>query len=111
MPPEIGAFLGSLTVRRIPNTRLLEVSFESTDPVWAAKALNAHLDKFKEQNAKSRNDAIKSASTWLQDELNELSIKVRDSENARIAYERNNQIWNVDDKNDKRMSPPSGSRI
>ncbi len=101
VPPEIGAFLGSLTVRRIPNTRLLEVSFESTDPVWAAKALNAHLNKFKDQNAKSHNDAIKSASTWLQDELKELSIKVRDSENARIAYERNNQIWNVDDKNDK----------
>ncbi len=36
-PPEIGAFLGSLGVRRIPNSRLMEVSFESTDPQLAAK--------------------------------------------------------------------------
>lgn len=101
LPPAIGAFLGSLMVKRIPNTRLLEVSFESTNPNLAALILNQHLRNFQSQNAKSHNDAIKSASTWLQDELKELSIKVRDSENARIEYERNNQIWNVDDKNDK----------
>ena len=101
LPPAVGAFLGSLTVKRIPNTRLLEVSFESTNPNLAALILNQHLKNFQSQNAKSHNDAIKSASTWLQDELKELSIKVRDSENARIEYERNNQIWNVDDKNDK----------
>jgi polysaccharide biosynthesis transport protein len=33
--------------------------------------------------------------------LDELSVKVRRSEDARIEYERNNQIWTVDDKSDK----------
>src|SRR5215468_9176823 len=32
LPPEIAAFLGSLAVRRIPSSRLLTVSFGSTDP-------------------------------------------------------------------------------
>ncbi len=99
LPPEIGAFLGSLTVRRIPNTRLMEVSFESTDPGMAAQILNAHLKNFIEENYKSRYEATAKASTWLQEELNELSTKVRRSEDARIEYERNNQIWTVDDKN------------
>jgi polysaccharide biosynthesis transport protein len=101
LPPEIGAFLGSLTVRRVPNTRLMEVSFESTKPIKAAEILNAHLRNYIEDNYKSRYEATESASKWLQEELQELGEKVRKSEDARIQYERNNQIWAVDDKNDK----------
>ena len=101
VPPEIGAFLGSLTVRRVPNTRLMEVSFESTDPRVAAQILNAHLKNYIEENYKSRYEATAKASAWLQEELTELSEKVRKSEDARIQYERNYQIWAVDDKNDK----------
>src|SRR5450755_1932487 len=36
-PPELAEFLGSLSVRRVPTSRLLDVSFESTDPVLAAR--------------------------------------------------------------------------
>ncbi len=101
LPSEIGAFLGSLTVRRIPNTRLLEVGYESTDPQMAARVLNAHLDNYIEQNYTSRYEESKRASNWLEGELDALSVKVRRSEDARIEYERNNQIWTVDDKNDR----------
>ena len=98
LPPEIGAFLGSLSVKRIPNTRIVEVTFESTNPQLAAELLNAHLENYIEQNYKSRYESTADASKWLQTELNELSVKVRRSEDARIEYERNNQIWSVDDK-------------
>jgi len=97
LPPEVGAFLGSLSVRRIPNTRLLEVTFESTDPQAAAETLNRHLRNYIEQNYKAKYDATTAASKFLEDELSELSVKVRRSEDARIAYERNNQIWTVDE--------------
>jgi capsular exopolysaccharide synthesis family protein len=99
LPPEIGAFLGSLSVKRIPNTRLMEVTFESTSPQLAAQILNAHLENYIEQNYKSRYEATTDASKWLQSELDGLSIKVRRSEDARIEYERTNQIWTLDDKN------------
>ena len=99
LPPEIGAFLSSLSVRRIPNTRLVEVTFESTNPQLAAELLNAHLENYIRQNYESRYKETTDASQWLQSELDELSVKVRRSEDARIEYERNNQIWNVDDKN------------
>ncbi len=97
-PPEIAAFLGSLTVRRIPNSRLMEVSFESTDPQLAARILNSHLNNYILQNFQSKYDATTQASKWLAGELDELRVKVERSENARIEYERQNQIWTVDDK-------------
>jgi capsular exopolysaccharide synthesis family protein len=97
-PPEISAFLSSLSVRRVPNSRLMEVSFESTDPRLAARMVNAHLETYIEQNYRRSYEATTQASRWLAGQLDELKIKVEKSENARIEYERQNQIWTVDDK-------------
>jgi capsular exopolysaccharide synthesis family protein len=97
-PPEVAAFLGSLNVRRVPSSRLMEVSYESTDPVLAARILNAHLDNFKAQNIQSRYEATLEATRFLTSQLNELKLTVKQSEDARINYERQNQIWSVDDK-------------
>ncbi|MGA2484046.1 MAG: polysaccharide biosynthesis tyrosine autokinase [Candidatus Acidiferrales bacterium] len=97
-PPELGAFLGSLSVKRVPNSRLLDVSFESTDPQLAARVVNTHIENYIEQNFRSRYEATTQASSWLANQLNELKIKVEKSEDARLAYERQNQIWAVDEK-------------
>lgn len=97
-PPELSEFLGSLSVKRVPNSRLLDVSFESTDPKLAAQIVNTHVQDFIEENFRSRYDATVQASTWLAGQLNELKVKVEKSEDARLAYERQNQIWELDDK-------------
>jgi len=97
-PPELGAFLGSLGVKRVANSRLMDVTFESTDPQFAARIVNEHIKNFQDQNIRSRYDETTRATTWLHDELDELKIKVQESEDKRIAYERKNQIWTLDDK-------------
>ena len=97
-PPELATFLGSLSVRRVPNSRLLDVTFESTDAQLAARVVNAHIENFKEDNFRSRYQAIAQASSWLSDQLDDLKLKVQHSEDARIEYERKNQIWELDDK-------------
>ncbi len=97
-PPELGAFLGSLGIKRVPNSRLLDVSFEATDPQFAARIVNEHIKNFQEQNIRSRYDETTRATAWLRNELDELKITVQESEDKRIAYERKNQIWTLDDK-------------
>jgi polysaccharide biosynthesis transport protein len=97
-PPELGAFLGSLSVKRVPNSRLMDISFEATSPELAAQIVNAHVRNFIDQNRRSHYDATNSATTWLTDQLDELKIKVKNSEDARLDYERKNQIWQLDDK-------------
>ncbi len=97
-PPELAAFLGNLSVKRVPNSRLMDVSFESTDPQLAARTVNAHIATYIEQNYRSKYEATSQASDWLADQLRDFKIKVQKSEDARIAYERQNQIWTLDDK-------------
>src|SRR5580658_980476 len=97
-PPELGAFLGALTVKRVPNSRLMDISFEATSPELAAQVVNAHIRNYIDQNRRSHYDATTAATTWLTDQLDELKIKVKNSEDARLDYERKNQIWEVDDK-------------
>jgi polysaccharide biosynthesis transport protein len=99
-PAILGAFLGSLSVRRVPNSRLIEVKFEAQDAQLAAQVVNTHLQNYIEQNFRSKYDATTQASNWLSSELEELRIKVEKSEDARIAYERQNQIWQIDEKQD-----------
>jgi polysaccharide biosynthesis transport protein len=95
-PPELGGFLGSLSVKRVPNSRLMDVSFESTSPLLAAQVVNAHIKNFIDQNFQSHYEATTRASTWLTDQLSELKLRVEKSEDARITYERQNQIWALD---------------
>jgi len=97
-PPELGAFLGSLSVKRVPQSRLLDVTFESTNPELGAQILNAHLENFMKDNLQSQYDASARATGWLQGQLSELKVKVQNSEAARLAYERQHQIWELDDK-------------
>lgn len=97
-PPELGAFLGSLSVRRVPNSRLMDVSFESTDPQLAARVVNAHISTYVLRNYATQFDSTSKATAWLTNQLEDLKRKVQKSEDARIAYERQNQIWTLDDK-------------
>jgi succinoglycan biosynthesis transport protein ExoP len=99
-PAILGAFLSRLSVKRVPNSRLIDVKFEAENAQLAAQVVNTHLQNYKEQNFRSKYDATTEASTWLAAELEELRLKVEKSEDARIAYERENQIWQIDEKQD-----------
>jgi polysaccharide biosynthesis transport protein len=99
-PAILGAFLGRLAVKRVPQSRLIEVHFEAEDPQLAAQVVNTHLQNYVEENFRSKYDATTQASNWLSAELEELRIKVEKSEDARIAYQRENQIWQIDEKQD-----------
>ena len=97
-PMVLDDFLDRLGVRRIRNSRLLEVQFEAHDPKLAAKVVNSHLVNFVEHNFQTRYDSTVQASNWLATQLDELKITVEKSEDSVVAYERENQIWAIDEK-------------
>src|SRR5262249_43961656 len=90
--PIIDAYLGSLTVRPIRQARLVEVSFESSNPQLAADVINAHAKYYKEQNLQFKWDATQDASNFLQEQLGTLRANLEKAEDKLQAYSREKQI-------------------
>jgi succinoglycan biosynthesis transport protein ExoP len=99
-PGILSAFLGRMSIKRIPNSNLLQVSFESQDPQLAAMVVNKHLQNFIDLNYRTHYESAKRASDWLEEQLADFKSRVEKSEDARLAYERQNQIWTVSEGQD-----------
>ncbi len=94
----LGIFRDSLKVDRVPNSRLIEVKFESTDPRLASRGANALVSNYIEDNFRQKYDATRQASGWMEQQLDELKAKVEKSQTALVNYERQYNIVNVGDK-------------
>ena len=94
----VGAFMGSLTVDPIRNSRLVRVLFDSPDRQLAADALNALAQNFIAVNLERRYDASSYAKTFLEEQLAQTKARLEDSERALVDYQRDQQIINVDEK-------------
>jgi capsular exopolysaccharide synthesis family protein len=94
----IGGFKGGLHVALLNNSRLIEVSYESVDPDLAARVANTLISNHVEQNFRSRYDATRQASVWMEQQLDELKAKVEKNQQALVDYEREYSIANIGDK-------------
>jgi capsular exopolysaccharide synthesis family protein len=86
-----------LVVNRVINTRLVEVSFTSHDPLLAAKVTNAAVDLFIDRNFKTRYQATIQASEWLSGQLSDLRQKVERTNQALVDYQKKNGIVDIDE--------------
>src|ERR1700691_3981350 len=71
-PPELAAFLGSLGVKRVPNSRLMDISFEAISPELAAQVVNAHIRDYIDQNRRSHYDLADGSARRAQDQGQDL---------------------------------------
>jgi polysaccharide biosynthesis transport protein len=94
----VAKFHGSLQINSIPRTRLLEIRFSSSDPSLAAKAVNAVIDTYIEQNYKTRLDATMRTSDWLAQQLTELQTRVEESQEKLVRYQKEHGILGIDEK-------------
>lgn len=94
----LARFRGGLQIEPIPRTRMLEIRFLSTDASLTAKLVNTLIDTYIEQNFKTRLDAITRTSAWLGQQLSELQMKVEESQEKLVRYQREHGILGIDDK-------------
>ena len=94
----IQAFRGHLRVQLMKDSRMIEVTYDSTDPQLAARAANALVNNYSEYNFHQKYDATRQASGWMEGQLDELKAKVEKSQQAMVDYERQNLIVNIGDK-------------
>jgi capsular exopolysaccharide synthesis family protein len=99
-------FKVGLAVDPIKDSRLLAVSYESTNAEMAASIVNQLIENYKESNFQERDEFTRRASSGMEHKLEEMKTQVEKSQQALIDYERQNLIVNVGDKetiNDQRL--------
>lgn len=84
----IGRASDSLKVRAQPNTRLVEISCDSTNPQLAADFANTLTAEFIEQNLDARWKSSQHTGEWLTRQLEDLKIKLEKSEESLQDYAR-----------------------
>ena len=88
----IDGFEASLKVKEVENSRLIAITFTSTDPVRAAEIANQIVAEYKSYLLSSNYNSSNDVSVWLGEKLKELSDKVTKSEQAVAEYERTHNL-------------------
>ncbi len=88
----------NLHVTLIPNTRIIEIHYNSTDPQLAANAVNTLAATYVEQNFKTKFESTMQASDWLSKQLVDLQMKVETSQEKLVRYQKEHEILGTDEK-------------
>jgi uncharacterized protein involved in exopolysaccharide biosynthesis len=93
----IQAFLQHLTITPVRSSRLVDVKFQSTDPVLAASVANALSEAYIDRILKFKLTTSKEAADWLANQLSDQKARVEESEKLVQQYrEQNSALSNED---------------
>jgi uncharacterized protein involved in exopolysaccharide biosynthesis len=82
----VGKFLSGYSVEPIRNSRLVDLSFESTDPVLAAAVANAIAKAYIVHTMEQRSSKSSEAKDFLAKQIDEQKTKLEESEQALQQY-------------------------
>lgn len=96
--PYVNVLRNKLTVETLPETNILEISFEHTDPTLTAAIVNTAANNFVSRSFERRTSNFSSTSDWLDRSTRELRAKVQQAEQAVADYTKRNGIFSTDGK-------------
>lgn len=93
----VGTLIRSVTISPVRGSRIVKISFDHTIPAIAQKISNGYADAFIADNLDRRYDATSYARKFLEERLQQLKVKLEDSERQVVQYAEKNGIINLDD--------------
>lgn len=78
----VGALRGGLNLRPVGTSRVVDISFTSTNPRLAARIVNTVADQYIVDQLEAKLQATRSATDWLSGRVEELQDRVRAAEDA-----------------------------
>ena len=87
-----------LSVTPVANSRLVRINFDSIDPKFAQRASNAVADAFIANNLEHRLGSSSYAKGYLEDRLQEMKLKLEDSERKLVEVAQKEQIVGTGDQ-------------
>jgi polysaccharide biosynthesis transport protein len=94
----VGAFLSRVAVEPVRDSRLVDITFRSLNPEFAAQATNTLMDEYVDQNLAAKLHTSQATLDWLQTELGKQQQKVEESERALAEYREKQNAMSLDDK-------------
>ncbi len=98
LAPYVNVLKSKLKVESLPESTILEVSFEHTDKELAAAIVNTAVDNFMNRSWSNRTEKFTGTSDWLERSTRELKSKVSQAEAALGDYTTRNGIDTPDGK-------------
>ena len=81
-----------LSISPVPNSNLVRISFDSPSPEWTQRIANGAADSYVTSNLERRYGATAYARNFLKERLEELKLKLEDSEKALVAYAEEKEL-------------------
>jgi succinoglycan biosynthesis transport protein ExoP len=94
----VSSFIGRVEVQPVRGSHLVDVTFTSQDPKFAATAANALVDEYVDQNLQVKLQSTQGMLDWLERELAGQQKKVEDSERGLAQYRERENALSLDEK-------------
>ena len=99
-----GRVLGGLSVTPVRSSSIVQLSFDSPNPQLAKKVVDAVADGFITVNLERRYESSAYARTFLEERLQQLKIKLEESEKESVAYAEAKGIVTTGDSSNQTLS-------
>ncbi len=94
----VSSFIGRVEVQPVRGSHLVDVTFTSQVPKFAATAANALVDEYVDQNLQVKLQSTQGMLDWLERELAGQQKKVEDSERGLAQYRERENALSLDEK-------------
>ena len=94
----VGRVVANVSVKPVPGSRLVDVSYTNPNPRRAEQIANAYGDAFVSSTLDRRFEANSYAKTFLEDQSKQLKIRLEQSEKVLLDFAQQEQIVAVNEK-------------
>jgi len=93
----VGLIRGGLTVSIVPDTRIVEIHYRSTDPKLATDIVNQLVETYSDADLQTKFERTQHVSSWLQKRLEDLRKQASDTQQQLADYEKAHNIVGADE--------------
>ena len=98
------AFGGGINIEPVRKSRLVRINYDSPNPEFSQRAADALADAFIATTLERRFGSSAYAKSYLEDRLQELKLKLEDSERKLVAFAQKEQIVSTGDESGANLS-------
>jgi succinoglycan biosynthesis transport protein ExoP len=94
----VDAFLARVRVSSGENRSLIDVTFQSVNPDFAALAVSTLMEEYVRDHLDTKLRSVKITLDWMSNEVAKQQLKVEEAERALVEYRNRKNAFSVDDK-------------